>query len=125
MWLSWKRITCNAGDLGSIPGLGRSPGEGKGYPLRYSGLENSSGVTDWTRLSDFHFHFHFSLSSKVKYDYETLPRDAENLKLALRTAILQRPPNPQLNPKFQSTLYESSDHAILGKQTKSIGGDYY
>ena len=32
---------CNAGDLGSIPGLGRSPGEGKGYPLQYSGLENS------------------------------------------------------------------------------------
>ena len=29
------------GDLGSIPGLGRSPGEGKGYPLQYSGLENS------------------------------------------------------------------------------------
>ena len=33
--------TCNAGDLGSIPGLGRSPGERKGYPLQYSGLENS------------------------------------------------------------------------------------
>ena len=36
-----KESTCNAGDLGSIPGLGRSPGEGKGYPLQYSGLENS------------------------------------------------------------------------------------
>ena len=34
-------LTCNAGDLGLIPGLGRSPGEGKGYPLKYSGLENS------------------------------------------------------------------------------------
>ena len=32
--------TCNVGDLGSIPGLGRSPGEGNGYPLQYSGLEN-------------------------------------------------------------------------------------
>ena len=32
---------CNVGDLGSIPGLRRSPGEGKGYPLQYSGLENS------------------------------------------------------------------------------------
>ena len=32
---------CNAGDLGSIHGLGRSPGEGKGYPLQHSGLENS------------------------------------------------------------------------------------
>ena len=33
--------TCSAGDLGSIPGLGRSPGAGKGYPLQYSGLQNS------------------------------------------------------------------------------------
>ena len=36
-----KESDCNAGDLGSKPGLGRSPGEGKGYPLQYSGLENS------------------------------------------------------------------------------------
>ena len=35
-----KESTCNAGDLGSIPGLGRSPGEGEGSPLQYSGLEN-------------------------------------------------------------------------------------
>ena len=51
---------CNAGDLGSIPELGRSPGEGKGYPLKYSGLENSMdcivhGVSkSQTQLSDFH-----------------------------------------------------------------------
>ena len=36
-----KESTCNAGDLASIPGLRRSPGEGKDYPLQYSGLENS------------------------------------------------------------------------------------
>ena len=36
-----KESTCNEGDPGSNPGLGRSPGEGKGYPLQYSGLENS------------------------------------------------------------------------------------
>jgi len=39
--LAGKESTCNVGDLGLIPGLGRSPGEGKGYPLQYSGLENS------------------------------------------------------------------------------------
>ena len=50
----------NAGDPGSIPGLGRSPGEGKGYPLQYSGLENSMDrivhevAKSWTRLSDLH-----------------------------------------------------------------------
>ena len=38
-----KESACNVGDLGSIPGLGRSPGEGKGYLLQYSGLENSMG----------------------------------------------------------------------------------
>ena len=36
-----KEFDCNMGDLDSIPGLGRSPGEGKGSPLQYSGLENS------------------------------------------------------------------------------------
>ena len=36
-----KKSACNVGDLGSLPGLGRSPGEGNGYPLKYSGLENS------------------------------------------------------------------------------------
>ena len=56
-----KEYACNAGDLGSIPGLGRSPGEGKDYPLQYSGLENSMdcivhGVAkSQTQLSDFHF----------------------------------------------------------------------
>ena len=36
-----KESACNAGDLGSVPGLGRSLGEGKGYPLQCCGLENS------------------------------------------------------------------------------------
>ena len=44
-----KESTCNP-DLSSIPGLGRSSVEGKGYPLQYSGLENS---LSWTRLSDY------------------------------------------------------------------------
>ena len=62
-----KESGCNAGDPGSIPGLGRSPGEGKGYPLKYSGLENSMdcivhGVAkSRTRLSNFH------IPSQVKY----------------------------------------------------------
>ena len=58
-----KESTCNAGDLGSVPGLGNSPGGGHGNPLQYSCLENPidrgawratvHGVTkSWTRLSD-------------------------------------------------------------------------
>ena len=54
-----KESACNAGDLGLIPGLKRSPGEGN--PLQYSGLENFMDCTvhevtrSWTQLSDFHF----------------------------------------------------------------------
>ena len=56
-----KESACNAGDLGSISGLGRSPGQGKGYPLQYSGLENSMDCIVYgvkksrTRLTDFCF----------------------------------------------------------------------
>ena len=56
-----KESACNAGDPGSIPGWGRSPGEEIGYPLQYSNLENSMdcivhGVTEsWTGMSDFYF----------------------------------------------------------------------
>ena len=56
-----KESACNARDLGSIPGLGRSPKEGKGYPVQYSGLDNSRDYTvhrvtkSRTRLSDFHY----------------------------------------------------------------------
>ena len=56
---SGKESTCNVGDLGSIPGLGRSPGKGKDYPFQYSGLENPTvhgTAKSRTRLSDFHFH---------------------------------------------------------------------
>ena len=58
-----KESACNVGDLDSVPGLGRSPGEGKGYPLQCSGLENYMdcivhGVAkSQTQLRDFHFHF--------------------------------------------------------------------
>ena len=60
-----KESTCNVGDLYSIPGLGRSPGEGKGYSLQYSGLENSMDcivhefAKIWTQLSDFHSRVHW------------------------------------------------------------------
>ena len=73
-----KESACNVGDLGLFPGLGRSPGEGKGYTLQYSGLENSMdyivhGVTkSRTWLSDFHFtracaHYYAILNSMLIY----------------------------------------------------------
>ena len=63
-----KAFACNSGDLGSIPGLGRSPGEGNGNPLQYPCLENPIDREAWeaivhrvaksqTWLSDFTFFF--------------------------------------------------------------------
>ena len=66
-----KESACNAGGLGLIPGLGRFPGEGKGYPLQYSGLENSMdhivlGVAKrQTWLSDFHFRWNVPMVSLI------------------------------------------------------------
>ena len=64
-----KESAFNVGDLGSIPGLGRSSGEGKGYSLQYSCLENSmdyiavrGAAKCQTQLSDFHFHFQKKIS---------------------------------------------------------------
>ena len=51
-----KESACKVGDPGSVPGLGRSHGERKSYPLQDSGLENSKGITkSQIRLNDFHF----------------------------------------------------------------------
>ena len=58
-----KESACNAGDPGSIPGLGRSAGEGNSFPLQYSDLENSmdcivQGVAkSQTKLSNFRFRY--------------------------------------------------------------------
>ena len=70
-----KASACNVGDLGSIPGWGRSPGEGNGNPLQYSCLENPMDGGAWwaavhgvaksqTRLRDFPFTLHFHALEK-------------------------------------------------------------
>ena len=74
-----KESSCSVGDLGSIPGLGRSSGEGKGYPLQYSGLENSmdcivhgvaeSDTTEWLSL---HFHFHWLVGTGAKWEQKVM-----------------------------------------------------
>ena len=72
-WLDGKESACSAGDLGSIPGSGRSPAEGNGYPLQYFCLENSMDRGAWWAtvprvtqsqiwLSDQHLHFHFTFT---------------------------------------------------------------
>ena len=74
LWPHSKESACNAGDPGSIPGSGRYPGEGNGYPFQYSGLENPTDRRAWlatvhgvaksqTWLSNWHFHFTFTFYS--------------------------------------------------------------
>ena len=77
-----KVSACNVGDSGSIPGWGRSPGEGNGNPLQYPCLENSKDRGAWqvtvygvaesqTRLSDFTITFHCILKASVFFSPET------------------------------------------------------
>ena len=86
--IAGKESACNVGDLGLVPGLGRSPGEGNGYPLQYSDLENSMdcivhGVAkSRTRLSEFHFHFHAYCKKTAGFG------GFGNLYLSLRSGIM-------------------------------------
>jgi hypothetical protein len=69
-----KSSGCNVGDLGLIPGLERSPGEGNGHPLQYSCLENSMDSPWGPKESDMteRLHFHFQLKNhKCKKGYKT------------------------------------------------------
>ena len=72
-----KESAYNVGDLGSIPGFGRAPGEGKDYPLQYSGLENSMdcivcGVAkSRTQLSNFHFTTYKGCPVRQLADFST------------------------------------------------------
>ena len=80
-----KESTCNVGDLGSIPGLGRSPGEEKGYPFQYSGLENSMdcivhGVAkSQTQLNNFHFSTLYPSLAKGKLGKAEIPTSYSHL----------------------------------------------
>ena len=126
-----KESACNVGDLGSITGLGRFPGEGKDYSLRYFDLENSMhyivhGVAkSWRRLSDFHFHFHVYLINTLLlmqhgmiYIRKKHPGDflggpvAENPQSQCR--------RPRFDPWFQGTINRSHMlQRILSATTKT------
>ena len=89
-----KNLPADAGNVGSIPGSGRSPGEGNGNPLQYSCLENPMDRGAWwasvhgvaesrARLSDFTFTFHFNALEKAMATHSST--------LAWRIAWMQEP----------------------------------
>ena len=110
-----KESACNVGDLGSIPGLGRSPGEQKCYPLQYSGLENSMDCIvhglakighNWATFTSLHTHIHththtyinrilgrnsLSVTLKILFIYLTVP--------CLNRGLWDLVPSPGIEPR--------------------------
>ena len=87
-----EEAACNEVDLGSIPGLGRSPGEGQGCPLQYSGLGNSMdmGSRRVRRLSNFHFHFGASLVAEMVKSHPAMLRSLPEMwepRLQLQSSV--------------------------------------
>ena len=78
-----KESVCNAGDLGSVPGLRRSPGEGNGYPLHYSGLENSMDRGAWQARDPWDL--------KESDMTEWLPEHSLNLEASLVAEMVKSP----------------------------------
>jgi len=97
-----KESACNAGDLGSIHGLGRSPGEGNSNPLQYSYLENPMDRRAWwapvhgvaksrTRLRDFYFHFAARRKTSEQADFVIQEKDIGGLDEGLDWRVNRRP----------------------------------
>ena len=111
-----KESACSAGDLGLIPGLGRYPGEGKGYPLQYSGLENSMdcivhGVTEsQTRLSDLHTHTSHITSVFFSLSFTTYP---------IALAVYSDPGCPATQLQNIHTQHHTNDTLLLCKASLS------
>ena len=105
-----KESTCNVGDLGSNPGLGRSPGEGKGYPLQYSGLENSrdcivnGAAKSWTRLSDFYPPI---MISTIVGKWKTCSMDIVSFQYVFLSVFI-------LNMSFKLTMTDFHEASSLG-----------
>ena len=107
-----KEPTCNAGDLGLMPRLGRSPREEKGYPLQYSGLENSTDsivhevANSQTQLSDFHFTY---------ADDTTLITGSEEELRSLLVNVKEKSEKAGLELSIQKTKIMASGPSIHGK----------
>ena len=116
-------------DLGSVPWLERSPGEGKGYPLQYSGLENSMdcmvhGVADSHRLSNFNFHS----SPPVPPRRNCSLSRTGTVPVAIPSAplLLVHSARPVCRHKWSPVLYTGSPppphHPLTKQGTEMLGG---
>ena len=134
-----KESACKVGDLGSIPGLGRSPGERNSYPLQYSRLKNSMERGAWqatvhgvtksqTQLSDFHFHNQISGWVRRQWQAVTPSSPGRKQETSLETLIAGKRPIQHLkespskitwSPGIEQTLFanpRNTTQGILGMQ---------
>ena len=130
---SFKASACSAGDPGSIPGLGRSPGEGNGNPLQYSCLENSMGWGAWEATvhrvaeSDTHERLHRSLILDQGMNSLHFPRGSGRTSvpgLCVSAAGGAVPPSrPEKSPCFSSfTSLETLESPPLFRSRVSSSG---
>ena len=115
--------SCKAGDLGSILGLGRSPGEGKVYPLQYSGLENSMDYTaaesDTTeRLSLVHFLLESSQSPGRCCDGNTLTPTFKSISFRSSCGSA-RSPSPRAGSCADSWLWPVGSSSLTRGETQA------
>ena len=112
--LAGKESACNAGDLGSIPGLGRSPGGGNGSPLQCSGLENPMdcrvhGVAQGrTRLRGFHSLPFAAARFALAFCPGPLPREAAAALSLIPTPLRFVPEFCTCVPVFRALLFDLS-----------------
>ena len=104
-----KESTCNAGELGSIPWLGRSPGEGKGYQFQYSGLENS---TDYT--------VHGVAKSQSSHDWETFT-PCGNFPSRI---VIFLDPSPRLLVQVPLSVFFSFPKTQIQTEIQSVQGEF-
>ena len=113
LWLGFsggsegKEFACNAGDLGLIPGLGRSSGEGNGYPLQYSGLGNSMDRGVWQATG------HGVTKSQIRLSNWHFPHKQHYLWTALYSLLNLFPPERNGDVIKQDGLFETEILALL------------
>ena len=108
-----KEYACIVGDLGLIPGLGGSPGEGKRYPLQYSGLENSTDcIVHGVAESDTTEQLSLSLFMKARLHHAENSQEqkghcSEMYYQSLPVFFLRQPPDPRLIRPHYGSIYSN------------------
>jgi len=92
LWISGKESACNAGDPGSVPGSGRSPGDGNGYPLQYSCLDNPMDRETWKAIIHGVAEIQTQLSTTTGEKNKLRCKNVKRILLQTKAAEIGRQP---------------------------------